>query len=316
MSRNLPSLHALRIFETATRAESFTAAAKELNITHGAVSRQIKLLEGQLGQQLFMRQGQRSVATDHARAFAIEISAAFDRIGDAALRFGKSPRSRVVRVNAHTTFAIRWLIPRLPEFHDRHPDVDVVLTTASSAEPGFRSTFDVAIRRDPELATEYRHFEKTPLFGEWRTVIAAPALLSRQPLRSVAALAHHTFITTATRAGDWEAWLAAAGHESLRPTRFLRFDHFHVSLQAIIDGLGIGIGTLPTLSRDLTQGRLVLPFQEVRLAGANYVALIPFDADKSRQLHDFLAWVIEAATASALPQFFSTSQDAKGREVG
>ena len=295
MPRHLPPLNALRVFETAALAQSFTAAATELNITHGAVSRQIKLLEERLGQQLFVRQGQRSVATDHARAFAVELSAAFDRIGDAALRFGKSPRSRVVRVNAQTTLAMRWLIPRLPEFHALHPDVDVVLTTASSAEPGFRASFDVAIRRDPETAPEYRHFSKTPLFSEWRTVIAAPALLARQPLHRLASLARHTFIATATRAGDWEAWLAAAGRESLRPARFLRFDHFHVSLQAIVDGLGVGIGTLPTLSRDVAQGRLMLPFPELRVAAAGYVALVPMDADKSRQLHDFLAWLTAVA---------------------
>lgn len=299
MPRDLPPLNALRIFETAARAESFSAAANELNITHGAVSRQIKLLEARLGQPLFVRQGQRSVATDHARAFAVEISAAFDRIGDAALRFGKSPQRRVVRVNAHTTLAMRWLIPRLPEFHALYPDVEVVMATASSTEPGFRGSFDVAIRRDPGMAPAYRHFEKTPLFSEWRTVIAAPDLLARQPLRSLAALVGQTFVSTATRVGDWEAWLAAAGHERLRPTRFLRFDHFHVSLQAIVDGLGVGIGTLPTLSNDLAQGRLVLPFPEVRVAGAEYVALVPLDADKSRQLQAFVAWLANSAAVAS-----------------
>lgn len=296
MGRYLPPLNALRIFETAARAESFTAAASELHITHGAVSRQIKLLEERLGRQLFVRQGKRSVATDHARAFALEIGALFDRMGDATLRFGKSPRSRVVRVNAQTTLAMRWLIPRLPGFYALHPDVEVVLATASSADPGFRGSFDVAIRRDPGAAPEFRHFGKTPLFSEWRTVIAAPSLLERKPLQRVSALARHTFIATATRAGDWEAWLTAAGRESLRPASVLRFDHFHVSLQAIVDGLGIGIGTLPTLSRDLTQGRLTLPFPEIRVAGADYVALMPAAADGSRQVQEFLAWLAAAAS--------------------
>lgn len=302
MARSLPSLNALRIFETAARAESFTAAAAELNLTHGAVSRQLKLLEDQLGQQLFVRQGQRSVATDHARAFAAEISAAFDRIADAAVRFGKSPRSRVLRVSVHATFLMRWLIPRLPEFLALHPDIDVVLETASSAESESRGNFDVAIRRDAgSAAPEYRHFKRTLLFSEWRTVIAAPALLERQPLKGVETLAGHTFIATATRVGDWEAWLAASGHQNLRPARFLRFDHFQVSLQAIIDGLGVGIGTFPTLGHDLVQGRLALPFPEIRVAGADYVALVPLDADKSRQLHDFLAWLNRMVAAPTVP---------------
>lgn len=300
MPRHLPPLNALRVFETAARAESFTAAAQELHITHGAVSRQIKLLEERLGQPLFVRDGQRRVATEHARAFALEISAAFDRIGDAALRFGKSPRSRVVRVTAQTTLAIHWLVPRLPEFHALHPDVDVVLSTAGSAAPDWRGSFDVAIRRDPGVAAEYRHFERTALIRETRTLIAAPCLLERLPLSRKAALARHAFITTATRPGDWEAWLAAAGLDDMRPTRFLRFDHFHVSLQAIIDGLGVGIGTLPTLARDVAEGRLVQPFPEVQVPGASYVALVPRDTDKSRPLHDFMAW-LTALSIEPLP---------------
>ncbi|SEF27934.1 LysR substrate-binding domain-containing protein [Variovorax sp. NFACC27] len=295
MGRNLPPLNALRVFETAARAESFTAAASELNITHGAVSRQIKSLEERLGQQLFLRQGRRSVATDHARAFALEIGALFDRMGDATLRFGKSPRKRVVRVNAQTTLAMRWLIPRLPEFYALHPDIEVVLATASSADPGFGGSFDVAIRRDPGATPGFRQFAKTPLFSEWRTVIAAPSLLEQKPLHRPSALARHTFIATATRAGDWDAWLDAAGRGSLRPANVLRFDHFHVSLQAIVDGLGVGIGTLPTLSRDLLQGRLTLPFPEVRVAGADYVALLPAAAERSHQLHEFLAWLTMVA---------------------
>lgn len=291
MNRKLPSLNALRVFEKAAHAESFTAAASELNITHGAVSRQIKLLEEQLGQQLFLRQGKRSVATDHARAFALEISALFDRLGDAAVRFGKSPSRRVVRVNAQTTLAMRWLIPRLPDFHALHPDVEITLATASSADPGFRGSFDVAIRRDPGAVQELQYFEKTPLFKEWRTVIASPVLLERKPLPCLAELAGHTFIATATRVGDWEAWLAAAGREDLRPMRFLRFDHFHVSLQAIVDGLGVGIGTLPTLARDAFQGRLALPFSELRVPGGDYVALVPKSAHRSRQLNEFLVWL-------------------------
>lgn len=85
MPHQLPPLHALRVFEVAARAGSFTEAARELHLTHGAVSRQISLLEAALGQALFRKEGQRMVATPHAKAFAREISQAFDHIGDAAL---------------------------------------------------------------------------------------------------------------------------------------------------------------------------------------------------------------------------------------
>src|SRR5688572_11206057 len=99
MPHQLPPMNALRIFEVTARAASFTEAAKELNLTHGAVSRQIQLLEDALGQPLFRKDGQRMVATAHAKAYAREISAAFDHIGDASRRYGKLATSKVIRVN-------------------------------------------------------------------------------------------------------------------------------------------------------------------------------------------------------------------------
>ncbi|MFJ2991442.1 LysR substrate-binding domain-containing protein [Pandoraea sp. NPDC087047] len=297
--RQLPPLHALRVFETAARAESLSAAAQELSITHGAVSRQIALLEDWLGQTLFVRQGQRNVATDHARAFAAEISAAFDRIGDAALRFGKAPQTRVVRVNAQTTLAMHWLIARLPAFHAAHPDVQIVVTTSSSADPAFRGGFDVAIRRDPPPRPEWQPYEKSVLFTERASVVAAPSLLASLPLSELKDLARHTFVATQTRVGAWEDWLSAAGVPALRPVRFHRFDHYHVSLQAVVDGLGLGIGCTPTLDRELAGGRLVMPFPEIQVDGATYVTLVPRDADKSAPLREFLAWVHDGVDAPA-----------------
>ncbi|AJF00022.1 LysR substrate-binding domain-containing protein [Pandoraea apista] len=298
--RQLPPLHALRVFETAARAESLSAAAQELSITHGAVSRQIALLEDWLGQTLFVRQGQRNVATDHARAFAAEISAAFDRIDDAAVRFGKAPQTRIVRVNAQTTLAMHWLIARLPAFHAAYPDVQVVVTTSSSADPAFRGGFDVAIRRDPPPRPEWLPYEKAVLFTEQTSVVAAPALLNAIPLRRLKDLAKHAFVATQTRVGAWEDWLSAAGMPALRPLRFHRFDHYHVSLQAVVDGLGLGIGCTPTLDRELAAGRLTMPFPEIQVEGATYVTLVPRDADKSRPLRDFLAWVHGTASATSV----------------
>lgn len=114
MGQKLLPLDALRIFETAARAGSYTAAARELHLTHGAVSRQIAMPEEWLGQPLFVREGHSMVASSHAPALAREVSAAFDHIADAAERYGKSRQRSVIRVNAAATVAMGWLIPRLP----------------------------------------------------------------------------------------------------------------------------------------------------------------------------------------------------------
>lgn len=294
--RHLPPLNALRIFETAARARSLSDAARELGLTHGAVSRQIQLLEDWLGQPLFLKQGQRSVASEHARAFAAEISAAFDRIGDAAVRFGKTPQTRVLRISAQTTFAVRWLIPRLQGFHARHPDIEVAVATSNSGDSAQGQRADVLIRRTPVDRPEWRHFDTYPLFEETLTLIAAPDLVARTGLKQLDELRQLSFVSSETRVGEWERWLAALGIEDLRPARFRRFDHAHVAVQAVVDGLGVGIGGFPTLDNELAQGRLVTPFPETA-KGATYVALVPKDADKTVALQSFIAWLQEQGRA-------------------
>jgi len=292
--RHLPSLNALRVFETAARASSYSDAAEELGITHGAVSRQVAVLEAWLGQPLFSRQGQRNVATDHARAFAADVSMAFDHLSEAVTRFGKAPANRVVRVAAQTTVAMRWLIPRLADFHASNPEIEVALSTTNTGEYDKLRRFDVLILRAPPDKPEWRHFQQTVLFEERLTVVAAPILLKRIPLTALADLAGQVFVTSETRSGEWERWLQAAGMADIRPVRFQRFDHYHVCLQAVIDGLGVGIGGLPTLSHEIEVGRLLAPF-DFTAAGSTYSALVPNDVDKTRHLHCFLRWLEQQA---------------------
>ena len=295
MRQKLPPLNALRIFEVAARSGSYSAAARELNLTHGAVSRQIAILEDWLGQPLFVRDGQSRVASPHARALAREITAAFDHIADAAQRYGKSRHLKIIRVSASATVAMRWLIPRLPSFAETCPDVDVRVSTVLSTEPAFRGSFDLAIRRDVPSSG---HYQAWPLFRESNTVIASPSLLSRTGVETVEQLGRETWLTSETRPGDWEAWLEAAGRPGLRANRTLRFDHFFVTLQAVSDGLGFGIGPFPTLEADCESGRLQRPFPALSSPGSTYFALVPHDADKPVHMRDFIDWLQSVSARS------------------
>lgn len=288
MRSKLPPLNALRVFEVAARAGSYSAAARELNLTHGAVSRHIGILEDWLGQPLFVRDGQSMVASGHARAFAREISSAFDHIADAAERYGKSRHGKVIRVSAAATVAMRWLIPRLPLFAAIRPDVDVRVSTTRSTDSVLRGSFDLAIRREvpPDGA-----FQAWPLFEERNTVIASPGLIERTGISAVEQLAAQTWLTTESRPRDWEAWTEAVGQSALRASRMLRFDHFFVTLQAVADGLGFGIGPFPTLEADCISRRVVRPFPGMTSKGATYHALVPLDADKPAHMRDFIDWL-------------------------
>jgi DNA-binding transcriptional LysR family regulator len=297
--RPLPPLNALRVFEVAARTGSYTAAAMELGLTHGAVSRQIAVLEGWLGQRLFARAGRRMVATPIARAFAAEVSHAFNRVISAADACGRPGAARLLRVSAPTSFAMRWLIPRLARFRLEQPHVEVAVTTVSTVHEELRGGFDVAIRRGVVSEGAWPRYRAVPVLEETDTLVASPALFARCPIRVPADVEGHLFLGSETRPGDWIDWLETAGLSYLAGRPRQVFDHFFVTRQAIEDGLGLGIGPLPLLETDIAAGRLVAPLPDIRVRRTGYVALVALDAEPTDPAAAFVTWL--AAERSAVP---------------
>ncbi|MDE1149791.1 MAG: LysR substrate-binding domain-containing protein [Azospirillaceae bacterium] len=307
--RRLPPLNALRVFEVAARTGSYAEAGAALGLTHGAVSRQIALLEAWLGQRLFVRTGRRMVPTQAARAFAEEVSLSFDRVVMAAEACGRPSARRILRVNAPTTFAMRWLIPRLERFHGERPDVEVVVTTATTVHGELRGGFDLAIRRGVAEQSLWPQYRAVHFLDEADTVIISPALLACLPLDQPADIAGHVLLGSETRPGDWTDWLERAGLPHRAEQRRRMFDHFFVTLQAVADGLGIGVGPLPVLQADLDSGRLLTPFPDITVSRTGYVALTPFDANKTPALTAFIDWLVAEGAGAATPGGISTAGD-------
>ena len=289
--RRLPPLNALRVFEVAARAGSYAEAAVELGLTHGAVSRQIAGLETWLGQRLFVRAGSRMVATPAARAFASEVSLSFDRVTAAADACGRPGARRILRVSAPSTFAMRWLIPRLDRFHAGRPEVEIAVTTTTTLHDDLRGGFDVAVRQGSAERSAWPQHRAVRILDEADTLVMSPALFDRQPVRTPGDLGGHTLLASETRPGDWVDWLDRAGLSHMAGQRRRIFDHFFVTLQAITDGLGVGIGPLPVLAAEIAARRLVAPFPDILVPRVGYVALIPFDADKNASLLAFVDWL-------------------------
>ena len=231
------------------------------------------------------------VATPAARAFAAEVSLSFDRVINAADACGRLDARRILRVSAPTTFAMRWLIPRLDSFHAERPEVEVVVTTTTTLHDELRGGFDVAIRRGSAEQDNWPQHRADPFLDEADTLIMSPALFDRRPVRQLADLASHVLLVTETRPGDWTDWLDHAGLQLVAEPRRRVFDHFFVTLQAVVDGFGLGIGPLPVLQTDLTAGRLVAPLPTITVPRKGYVALVPFDADKTSSLTGFIEWL-------------------------
>lgn len=295
--RSPPPLNALRVFEVAARTRSYAEAAAELGLTHGAVSRQVGVLERWLGQRLFARSGRRMVATPIARAFAAEVGFAFERLTAAADACGRTGVRRILRVSTPTSLAMRWLIPRLESFHRQHPSVEVAVTTVSTAHEELRGGFDVAIRRGVASEGAWPHHKAVQVLDDVDTLIMSPALFARRPIRTPADLEGHAFLASETRPGDWIDWLEAAGlsHLAGRPRQV--FDHFFVTRQAVEDGLGLGVGPLPMLDIDVASGRLVTPLPQIRVPRTGYVALTPPGADAAMASSRFVDWLMAEGQA-------------------
>jgi len=291
--RRLPPLNALRVFEVAARTDSYAEAATELGVTHGAVSRQIAALESWLGQRLFVKDGRRMVATPMASIFAAEVGLSFDRLAVAANACGRPGARRILRVSAPTSFAMRWLIPRLDRYHADHPHVEVAVTTVSTVLEELRGGVDVAIRRGVAREHIWPQHRVIPVLDDIDTLIMSPALFAVRPILEPADIEGHTLLASETRAGDWADWLDAAGLQHLAGLPRRIFDHFFVTRQAVEDGLGIGIGPLPMLEIDMASGRLMTPLPDIRVPRTGYVAIIPRQADAGNLLAGFVDWLVD-----------------------
>ncbi len=280
MTRRLPSLAGLQAFEAVARHLSFTGAAQELNLTQTAVSHRIRRLEEQLGLRLFVRRNRRVVLTRQAQDYSSSMRAAFDTLYDSTDRLLRDDRRGVLTVSTLISFAAKWLVPRLAEFHAVHPGVDVRFLTSSAPADFESDEIDIAIRYGdgvwPGLRADF-------LLQERLFPVCSPKLLDGpHPLREPKDLAAHSLVHITTYAEDWAHWLSAAGIGGLRIHHELKFDLAFAAIEAVLDGAGVGMGRSSLVEYDLANGRLVAPFGPRVPRRAYYVVTPEHMADRPK----------------------------------
>lgn len=295
MSSRMPPLNAVRVFAAAARHLSFTRAAAELHVTHGAVSRQVRALEDFLGTPLFERRIRQVLLTPAGQRFHAEVEPALVQIALAAQAMRGPAPAQSVRVNVRPSFAVRWLIPRLPAFVARHPEIvpQVVTSTVAPGAPQ-AEPFDLAVRRG--LAGWPTGLRLEPFLEDAALVVGAPALLRARPVAAPQALAAHVLLASHSRAQDWGGWCRLAGVPRLKPAGWLHFDHLHFVLQAALDGLGLALAPASTVVQDLASGRLQAPLPALRLPLERYCIGLAPEAGPATLA--FLAW-LQAEMAAA-----------------
>ena len=295
MRRKIPGIEALMAFEAAARWQSFARAAEEVARTQSAVGRQVALLEAYLGVRLFHRVRQRVRLTSAGATYAQEIREDLNRIERhtrAAIAAAGAKASLDLAVAP--TFATGWLIPRLPQFHARHRDI--ILNLSACNEPlvdvdGCRQAGDAAIHLgDPDvpgLVVEY-------LFGEELIPVCSAALLAgRAPLQP-GELAQQTLLHSAARPDAWRRWFARAGMSDDRLLRGPRYEPCSMLVQAARATLGVALVPRFLVREELAARELVIA-AEPPLPGDEAYYLVYAQDQRSRALHAFTHWLVDAA---------------------
>jgi LysR family glycine cleavage system transcriptional activator len=288
MPRRLPHLNALPSFEAAARHLSFSRAADELRVTHGAVSRAVRNLEDHLGVQLMIRATRSVRLTPIGASYVAEIRDVLEHLAAAtSAATGQSPG--IVSVSTIDSFAARWLMPRLSRFRRAHGDIDVRVAMSERLTDFVSDGIDIAIRCG---GGQYHGLSSELLMKEDHFPVCSPKLLKgRYPLRTPADLANHTLLHDVFTV-DWAIWLHNAGIDNVDPHRgptFLSSDH---AIQAAVRGEGIVLGRSALVADDLAAGRLVRPFELSLPAGFAYYVVYPPRALHRPNVKAFRDWLM------------------------
>ena len=247
------SLNALRAFEAAARLRSFSVAADELAVTHGAVSRHVRTLEDALGFPLLTRSAQGTVPTAEGQRLADGLSAAFATIQASLEQLKPAP----LTLSCSESIMMYWLLPRLESFQQANPQVELRFNMSHGPVDFVRDGISVAIR----LSTiePPRDAVTTSGVTEWIGPVCSAEYLRSLRVTSAADLARARLMASKTRPAAWQSWLEAGGHELGELNIADTFDHFYLLIQAAKCGLGMANVPRMMVRDDLASGTLVAP---------------------------------------------------------
>ena len=282
----LPPLSALRVFEAAARHTNFSAAATELHVTPGAVSRQVTALERQLGVPLFLREARRNALTPAGLHLFERVQEAFGLLRDAVRSLGADAPRRVV-VTALPSFAARWLLPRLPAFAQRHPGIEIDLRPSRDIVPLDRGGLDLAIRYG---RGRWAGAETQRLFDERLFPVCAPALAKRHRLRDLSELLALPLIHDSDF--PWSLLFEHHGVPWPRRVSGIRVDDSSIALQAAERGQGVLLGRSVLVADALAERRLVVPLKLSVPSEFSYYVAWPKKRALSPATQAFRDWLL------------------------
>lgn len=290
--RYLPSIPSLLALEAVERLGTASAAAEELTLTQGAVSRQLRVLEGQLGLTLLIRERQRLRLTPAARDYVREARRALSILSAAALTLRANPTGGSLSLAILPAFGMHWLAPRLKRFAEAHPEVTVNLSTRLRPFDFTDSPFDAAIHYGRQ---DWPGVDYLKLMDEDILAVGAPSLVP-EPLARPEDVVTLPLLQLESRTGDWGRWLAHHGVPGAQPPGML-FDQFATMMQGAAHGLGLALLPMFLIGRELAERRLVPAHGGPVRAIGSYYLIWPKDRPERAPLASFRAWAAAEAEA-------------------
>lgn len=289
-----PSLNALRVFESAARHLSFTAAARELHVTNAAVSHQIKQLEASLNVSLFKRRNNQLELTVPGETYLPKVQEAFRTLRESTEELiGFS--SVTVRIAVRQAFCDRWLMPRLPHFHEAHPGIHLEIKTEFEHD---YLLYDFTVDYRPANAPDY---VVQQLFSTSLYPVCSPDFAQRvgsvDDLSQVALL-HDRPLQGMPDYPDWQRWLQAAGVGSISNSRGITFSSSLMCLRAAEEGLGVALGQHALVAPAVQAGRLVVPLKLAAPVRMPYFVIHPTAAIEKPGVHTLMQWLRQEAGRS------------------
>ncbi|NGO53871.1 LysR substrate-binding domain-containing protein [Allomesorhizobium camelthorni] len=293
--QRLPSLRALRAFEVAGRRLSFTRASEELNVSQGAISHQINILEQELGFSLFRRVSGGVVLTEKGTVLLAVLKRAFGDIASSIKELNNETSD--LRIKVQPAFTARWLLPRLHKFQHTYPDIRLRITTSLDAIDFRNDAFDAAI---VTLASAPSGLKAALLMKELLVPVCSPEFLDQYgPFGRPSDLLGHAVIAVKVPndAKDedsrsyWRRWLETVGEDGIEPKAAQEYDTLDAALLAATSGFGIAMADYNLIQEELRDMRLLMPFRSVVDQGVGYYLVTTGHPGSESKLSLFKDWV-------------------------
>ena len=277
-------------FDSAARMGSFSAAARELNLTQGAISRQIHALENQLGVALFKRAGKTVQLTEVGKVYLQEIHTALRTIRNASLNAITNPLSGVLNLAVLPTFGTRWLMPRFSSFLKKHPDITVNFVTKLTPFDFQGENVHSAIHYGEP---DWPDTTSTFLMGEKAIPVCSPNLLERHPIRNAEDMSSLPLLHLTSRPNAWKDWFAL-NNIVLPQNHGMLFEQFSIVIQAAVAGIGMALLPIFLIQNELDRGELMM-IQNLPLISSRsaYYLVTPTDKSDYAPVVAFRNWLLE-----------------------